>query len=37
MTSLFGWVDFSEKDRARVAEVIDPFRKQDTATNWASA
>ena len=30
MTSLFGWVDYSEQDRARMAEVIDLFREQDT-------
>lgn len=30
VTSLFSWVDYSEQDRARMAEVIELFREQDT-------
>jgi hypothetical protein len=30
MTSLFSWVDYSEQDRARMTEVIELFREQDT-------
>lgn len=30
MPSSFGWVDFSEQDRRKMAEVIDLFREQDT-------
>ena len=30
MTSLFGWVDYSEQDRARMTEVIELFRERDT-------
>lgn len=30
MTSRFGWVDFAEKDRQRMLEVIGIFREHDT-------
>ena len=30
MASAFGWVDFAEDDRRKMAEVIDLFREQDT-------
>lgn len=30
MPSMFGWVDFAEEDRRKMAEVIDLFREQDT-------
>lgn len=30
MPSAFGWVDFADEDRQRMADVIDLFREQDT-------
>jgi hypothetical protein len=30
MPSTFGWVDFAEEDRRKMAEVIDLFRERDT-------
>ena len=30
MPSTFGWVDFAEQDRQRMADVIHLFREQDT-------
>lgn len=30
MASSFGWLDFSDRDRQRAMDVVDPFREEDT-------
>ena len=30
MASKFGWIDFSEKERQQMLDIIDLFNKQDT-------